>query len=212
VKVDYVGRAPLDGRDDQYLMASYRPGNAGPDPSDGLATGVMVAMNGPTPSSDVRPAVAFPGSLTDAAAVPAYAGELGLPAQGPAVPDRPKFDLPANSPFAMASLSYAEEKEVAAFAALAGEELTAGQSWKRMSPGAPVAAPYIAAGSFTDAVQADRLADTLSAFGRIGVEKSEIDGTVWYGVNLHADGRNGIDEMLLAAWENGAPDAMTVRD
>ena len=38
VKVEYVGRAPLDGRDDQYLMASYRPGNRAPDPSDGLAT------------------------------------------------------------------------------------------------------------------------------------------------------------------------------
>jgi rare lipoprotein A len=26
VKVEYLGRAPLHGRDDQYLMASYRPG------------------------------------------------------------------------------------------------------------------------------------------------------------------------------------------
>ncbi len=50
VKVEYVGRAPLDGHDDQYLMASYRPGNRAPDPSDGLPTGVMIAMNGPTPS------------------------------------------------------------------------------------------------------------------------------------------------------------------
>ncbi|TIO91571.1 MAG: septal ring lytic transglycosylase RlpA family protein, partial [Mesorhizobium sp.] len=30
VKVEYVGRAPLDGNDDQYLMASYRPGNRRP--------------------------------------------------------------------------------------------------------------------------------------------------------------------------------------
>ena len=50
VKVEYVGRAPLDGHDDSYLMASYRPGNRHGDPSDGLATGVMVAMNGPSPS------------------------------------------------------------------------------------------------------------------------------------------------------------------
>ena len=26
VEVEYVGRAPLDGRDEQYLVASYRPG------------------------------------------------------------------------------------------------------------------------------------------------------------------------------------------
>ena len=53
VKVEYVGRAPLDGHDDEYLMASYRPGNRAPDPSDGLPEGVMIAMNGPTPSADV---------------------------------------------------------------------------------------------------------------------------------------------------------------
>ncbi|RWD37501.1 septal ring lytic transglycosylase RlpA family protein, partial [Mesorhizobium sp.] len=41
VKVEYVGRAPLDGDDDQYLIASYHPGNNRPDPSDGLPTGVM---------------------------------------------------------------------------------------------------------------------------------------------------------------------------
>lgn len=50
VKVEYVGRAPLDGQDDAFLMASYRPGKNAPDPSDGLPTGVMVAMNGATPS------------------------------------------------------------------------------------------------------------------------------------------------------------------
>ena len=64
VKVEYVGRAPLDGRDDQYLMASYRPGNRAPDPSDGLPTGVMIAMNGPTPTTDVGSA-GFPGELVD---------------------------------------------------------------------------------------------------------------------------------------------------
>ena len=61
VKVEYVGRAPLDGHDDQYLMASYRPGNRAPDPSDGLPTGVMVAMNGPTPSLASAAPTAFPG-------------------------------------------------------------------------------------------------------------------------------------------------------
>ena len=30
VKVEYVGRAPLDGHDDSYLMASYRPGKERP--------------------------------------------------------------------------------------------------------------------------------------------------------------------------------------
>lgn len=58
VKVEYLGRAPLHGQDDQYLLASYSPGNARPDRTDerlpgindGLPTGVMVAMNGRTPT------------------------------------------------------------------------------------------------------------------------------------------------------------------
>ncbi len=49
VKVEYVGRAPLDGNDDAFLMASYRPG--GGDAIGQPATGVMMAMNGPTPTS-----------------------------------------------------------------------------------------------------------------------------------------------------------------
>ncbi|MCO0638172.1 septal ring lytic transglycosylase RlpA family protein, partial [Lutimaribacter sp. EGI FJ00014] len=50
VRVEYVGPAPLHGQDESYLMASYRPGDRAPDPSDGLPSGVMIAMNGPTPS------------------------------------------------------------------------------------------------------------------------------------------------------------------
>ncbi len=61
VKVEYVGRAPLDGHDDQYLMASYRPGPGStvPLPGDGLPTGVMVAMAGSTPSAQPAPAAPF---------------------------------------------------------------------------------------------------------------------------------------------------------
>jgi rare lipoprotein A len=58
VKVEYVGRAPLHGRDDNYLLASYHPGKSGidrPRPgNDGLPAGVMVAMNGDTPTTKTR--------------------------------------------------------------------------------------------------------------------------------------------------------------
>ncbi len=212
VKVEYLGRAPIEGSDDHYLMASYRPGNATPDPSDGLASGVMIAMNGPTPSLGTGQAVAFPGVMTEAA-VPAYSTGLGLPAHGPAVPDRPDFELPANSPFAVASLSYVEERRGAAFTALEGlATASAPRIWNHVEDRTSTFEPYIAAGSFADAGEADGLASRLSAFGRTSVEKSETDGTVWYSVELYGDGSTGIDEMLVAAWENGAPDAMTIRD
>ncbi|MBB3234755.1 septal ring lytic transglycosylase RlpA family protein [Phyllobacterium endophyticum] len=58
VKVEYVGRAPLEGRDDSFLMASYRGPNA-PDPFGQPASGIMIAMNGPTPTQSAP--VAIPG-------------------------------------------------------------------------------------------------------------------------------------------------------
>ena len=48
VKVEYVGRAPLEGNDDSFLMASYHA--PGVDPYGQVASGVMVAMNGDTPT------------------------------------------------------------------------------------------------------------------------------------------------------------------
>lgn len=50
VKVQYVGRAPLEGNDMPYLMASYvEKGQRGPSimPEGQIATGVMVASNEP---------------------------------------------------------------------------------------------------------------------------------------------------------------------
>ena len=71
VKVEYVGRAPLDGQDDQFLLASYRPGVGMGDPTNiGLPEGVMIAMNGPTPSVGVGQAEAFPVAMPDVAPIP----------------------------------------------------------------------------------------------------------------------------------------------
>lgn len=50
VRVQYVGKARMDGHDMPYLMASYKPkGSRGPnvDPGGQIATGVMVASNQP---------------------------------------------------------------------------------------------------------------------------------------------------------------------
>ncbi|MBZ9904459.1 septal ring lytic transglycosylase RlpA family protein [Mesorhizobium sp. BR115XR7A] len=226
VKVEYVGRAPLDGNDDQYLMASYHPGNRIPDPSDGLPTGVMVAMNGPSPSLPVSAAaVPFPGQLTDAAAPmqgrmaaqPAF-GDPALPDFGPIVPERPQISLPPQSPFAMASLSYADERVHRAdvFAALDDSGMSPAdilRSWKNTGrQAAPSSADHVAAGTFDDATEATRVASALKPFGRIEIQRSDLDGNDWYAVNLYPDGHGGLDELLKAAWSHGAPDALVVRD
>lgn len=226
VKVEYVGRAPLDGNDDQYLMASYHPGNRVPDPSDGLPTGVMVAMNGPSPSLPAgSAAVPFPGQLTDSGSVqpamsaqPSAYGDLALPDFGPIVPERPQINLPPQSPFAVASLSYADERVERAsnaFAAMGGDGMSPAdvlQSWKRQPPPAGPSTDYVAAGSFEDAGEAKRIAAQLAAFGKIEIQRSELDGEDWYSVNLYPDGHRNLDEMLQAAWSHGAPDALAVRN
>lgn len=53
VNVEYLGRAPLHGQDDQFLLASFAPGgNGGRAPAQpGLPDNVMIAMNGPTPTA-----------------------------------------------------------------------------------------------------------------------------------------------------------------
>jgi rare lipoprotein A len=226
VKVEYIGRAPLDGDDGQYLMASYHPGNRVPDPSDGLPTGVMVAMNGPSPSLPVgAAAVPFPGRLTNSGAQPVMSaqapaiGDIALPDFGPIVPERPDIRLPRQSPFAVASLSYADERVQRgsnAFAMLDGNAMSPAeilQSWKRPDVPSPDShTEYVAAGSFEDAAEAKRVAAQLSGFGKTEIQRSDLDGKDWYSVNLYPNGHGSLDEMLQAAWSHGAPDALVVRN
>lgn len=230
VKVDYVGRAPLAGNDQSYLMASYRPGNRAPDPSDGLPTGVMVAMNGSTPSAALA-STAFPGRLTNspfalvapstgqASADTASDNDIVLPDFGPIVPQRPdmEFAQPAQAPFAMASLSYADERverAATAFASLESRLSPAAvvDSWKRANPAGNAADDYVAVGSFDNEGAATRIAKDLAGFGKVEVEKSMLDGRDWYSVNLYPDGHGDVDALLQAAWSHGAPDALAVRD
>ncbi len=228
VKVDYIGRAPLDGRDDQYLMASYRPGNRAPDPSDGLPSGVMIAMNGATPSAALpSKAVPFPGQLIDSRpgaegqlAMTADAASYGfapLPDFGPIVLPRPDAGVPSQAPFAMASLSYADERVQSAWGAFAafGGEGEAAADWKQAGKTGSVSnagAGYIAAGSFDNAAEAQAVASRLSGIGRSQIQQTRHDGKVWYSVNLHATGQGSLDDLLQAAWSHGAPDALVVRD
>lgn len=226
VKVEYVGRAPLDGQDEQYLMASYRPGNRAPDPSDGLPSGVMIAMNGPAPSASVG---AFPGVLADSAARPAAAAvstasafgaiDIILPELGPIAPERPvdSFGTPGAT---LAALSYADDRVERAgdpFAALdAG--LTSDRiiaSWKKQSSvtaGTLSYGAFVAAGTFATEAEAGDVARELAVLGRPSMEKSTLDGRDWYTLNLYADGRASLDDLLSAAWTHGAPDAIIVRE
>jgi len=207
VKVEYVGRAPLEGRDDQFLLASYRPG-AGDPASDGLPTGVMIAMNGPTPNGDIS-APAFPGDLNNTgqggpvlAAGPSSFDGIILPDIVPIAAPRPDGDRS----LAVATLGYAADAKLSRltpFASLNNEATT----WKQ-----PAIQDYIMVGSFETAPEANALAGKLAGFGRVEIETADVDGKTWRTVNLHADGRYTVDDMLRAAWDTGADGAMTIHD
>jgi rare lipoprotein A len=195
----------------------------------------MVAMNGPSPSRVA--AAAMPGVVADSTftsneqpdvyaadtATPvAFApGDSGLPAYGPISPERPELGVfpEQNQQVAMEVLGYADRrvKAAAAFAAFddAGaraEDIAA--SWKQQNPadGADGDASYVAAGTFSDRIEADRIAAVLAKSGRVSVDKSSDAEGVWYSVEVRSDGRRSLDDILEAAWMNGASDAMTVRE
>ena len=219
VDVEYVGRAPLHGQDDAFLVASYRPGGVGPDPSDGLPTGVMIAMNGPTPTASAGAVPIFPGQQAPQAPVAAAAaGDPVLPELGPIAPERPGVGLArrlgAEPP--SAALAYADERvkraaqAVADFAGSASDTNELVAALNQRYAAAPAAADYVAVGTFASQAEAEAMARSLASAGRPTIE------TDWRGdgfvVSLRTDGRLSTDDMLRAAWAAGAGDAMTVRE
>jgi len=225
VKVEYVGRAPLEGRDDSFLLASYRPGNAAPAAVDGLPAGVMVAMNGPTPSASAAASrvAAFPGMLTNAAGkrmtrsaqtLTAESIQISLPARGPIAPERPAVTTVKGTRLVLAALSYASESPTGtnAFDVLEGKSVGAGEGNSDGAGVSPASEPFVAAGTFTDRSEAERVRDLLAGFGRTDLGASMADGAEVYSVDVYPDGRNSLNGLLEAAWQNGAPDAIAVRD
>ncbi|MDP3898845.1 MAG: septal ring lytic transglycosylase RlpA family protein [Mesorhizobium sp.] len=221
VKIDYVGRAPLDGHDEQYLLASYKPGNARLDPSDGMATGVMIAMAGPTPTAGIGAGTAqaaaspFPGAMVSSGAGPDGFADMDFPENGPVIMDRPLARAGNLDPTARSTvLGYASERRGGAsdaIAALISDGIAPSVLAARQDSALEQAA-YVAVGTFADRSEADRHARALSRFGRAEIEAAAADDRTWYAVSLHADGRTGLDELLERSWAEGATDAFVVRD
>jgi rare lipoprotein A len=191
VEVEYLGRAPLHGQDDAFLMASYRPGGVGPDPSDGLPSGVMMAMNGATPPAVAPP---FPGLPQTTAE-----GDPALPAFGPIAPERPGTGLARHSVPATAALAYASTPGHGGIGALS--RLAAEREESR--PGT-----YIALGTFAERSSAQAIASRLDSYGRVVLHAD--GGSIE--ARLYTAAGAAADDALRAAWAAGVRDAMTVRD
>ncbi|MHB2264988.1 septal ring lytic transglycosylase RlpA family protein [Aliihoeflea sp. PC F10.4] len=208
VSVEYVGRAPLHGLDDAYLMASYRPSGNAPDPaSDGLPTGVMMAMNGVTPTAPVPNAAPVPFEVrqTDNSAF----GHIVLPDVVPVAPARPETTL--------ALLSYADQRigEASAAQSFSAHKLDADAvvaSFARSDAarqGTGVAA-FVNAGTFASKAEASMAAAQFASVGNASIEVDPAGK--WYGVSVTENGTTSLDSILRHAWANGATDAMIVRN
>jgi rare lipoprotein A len=208
VQVDYVGRAPLHGQDDQYLMASFTPGagDGYPQPS------TMIAMNGPTPTTVASVASPIVSSF-GASVVPSQITlptSVGLPVR------RPSEAVYGQAPSATPVLGYAEArmgKDSDAFAALIGnpDANALADAWQRSNADrfTGVQGPHVAIGTFETESEARRMADRLAGSGEVRIMPTN-GGLV--SVAIVPDGRLDLDGILKTAWANGAADAMTVRD
>lgn len=191
VEVAYLGRAPLHGQDDAFLMASYRP--AGGYPGEG---NVMIAMNGATPTA---PSAPLPGVRAEDAFAPLDAGGVPqLPDWAPVLPPRPSQEVATIDTLqpAPSLMSYAGT----------GGASTALSALDGMATG--VGGGYVAVGTYDSIDEARLMAEALGDAGRVSVDS---DGG-FHAVTLAPDGRHALDEMLRLAWQAGATDAMPVRD
>jgi len=217
VRVDYVGRAPLEGRDDEYLLASYKPGGGAPDPSDGMATGVMIAMAGPTPTLSVGggqavAAAAFPGQMSTSTSLTG-SNTVELPEYGPVIADRPLASLGKGG--RVEALGYADARmgeAVSPFDSIAAGGLAPAEIIRSWNDNRSPVEAYVAVGAFSGKAEAERVSGALTRYGKIEVERTEEDGATWYSVSLRSDGRSSLDDLLEKAWANGAADAFVVRE
>jgi rare lipoprotein A len=216
VSVEYVGRAPLHGLDDAYLMASYRPGGSAPDPSDGLPTGVMMAMNGGTPTAPVAAVPHAPVPFEVRQTNDSDHGHFVLPDMVPIAPVRPSATMASIDGFTV--MSYADQR--------IGEASVAAESFgaHRLDTQAVVAsfarsnasregtgvASYVNAGTFASKAEALAAASHFASFGKASIDADPAGN--WYGVTVIEDGSVSLDSILRHAWANGVSDAMIVRN
>lgn len=206
VRVEYVGPAPLHGQDDQFLMASYRPGDAAPGSLDGYPEGVMVAMNEPAPVQPAAAAVTAFASVSDAESLP-----VALPAMGPIVPDRPRSTPVQPATVELALLSYADQRVKAAFGvfdSVLRPEAKAPRG--RAAPGGEGA--FINLGAWSSREEVQNLQRALSGLGHVAVEKAGGAGGEIYVASFRPANYAEFDRALRTAWEAGAVDAFIVRE
>jgi rare lipoprotein A len=218
VKLEYIGRAPVHGQDDEYLLASYREG--GGNSTDGMQPGVMVAMNeSEPPQSSAIVSTAFApdaGGQLLGAQVSEQVGtgdgvvldETGirgaLPLSAPVLIDRPQVE---------------SQQECTTVEPCDGDGLLSGYAPSELrKPGSTAFASFdvdgkgatqerILLGSFT-LTQGKRLQAQLG-----GLAKLTFDASSGNSVDVYARPVSGMsmDNLVRKLWRKGFSDAFVVR-
>ncbi len=217
VVVEYVGRAPVNGADDDFLMASYRPGTGNPAE---LSPGVMVAMN--TGGQDYSTA-ALALTNTQPAPAPVIVGSqqpydpfeplsadaTQLPTAIPLPAARPEVcvDIEACPDAAEVALlsGYADERVAASHVAsnaFSVMGLSDNNDWKASSE-----PERILVGVF-DRKTVKGVTQNLARLATIKTE-TDTDGAI----SVYALPKKGstIDGVLKSLWNSGFDDAFVVR-
>lgn len=221
VKVEYVGRAPLHGQDDAFLMASYRSGD---DAIGQPATGVMMAMNGPTPTSAPnraeQGAVSAFDQISAQSQLPFGLADGGAPVMPAIIP------VPLDKPYGLYAAAQTDLL-VSGYASSRIAQANEGIYSKVLMPDAASAdwrnaqavkflnenveqGEFVDLGTFSSKAEADRIAAALGKLGAISRSMTpQVNGELY---SLTAKSRNGNNNSLLqAAWAAGASDAFVVR-
>jgi rare lipoprotein A len=213
VRVQYVGRAPVQGNDDQYLLASYQQGG-GAVPQDAMQPDVMVAMAGPTldlPGVNTQPLLEGEMPAVQGAEPQdpfALMESVDVPTVGPFVPDKPISNpavptpVAANADGGSGLLGYADQRIDAAYAAAEPfkamdlSETRIKAAWNRGKTKSD--SEYILLGTFSKAA-ARQLQGALKGFGRLD---AEADGQT-VTLSLRTDGAVPLDQLLCSPGPQG---------
>ncbi|WP_275967467.1 septal ring lytic transglycosylase RlpA family protein [Aureimonas sp. SA4125] len=223
VKVEYVGKAPVDGDDTAILMASYRPGSASPL-NDGMASGVMVASNeapsrlsyasAPRSAAARVQAIGLPGVRP--AAIPAATAAARTPgslfpggavsvdsiisqAEAPDIGAAPLPTPPAASYQLVAS----------SYAAAPGRTGAAGALAAIAAGGAP---ERIEIGLVEDQALVAAVRKIAEGRGRLVVDAGIPDQPLSVSLAIDAAPGADVDGLLQALWQAGADGAFVLRD
>jgi rare lipoprotein A (peptidoglycan hydrolase) len=172
VQVEYVGKARMDGRDERFLMASYRA-----PIGEGLLPGVasMLALAAPSPLNSVGSPVGDRIDSVLVASIPLPSPRPGLMAGGlpfdVAVPV--EYRVASLDPLAFSAETRSSDRRLySAFEVLERKPENAKQGSSKLDKRALMQV-IIVAGTFDDRESAQAARETISSIGLASISRSE---------------------------------------